>query len=209
MLLQGASCSNSKPVARNINAEGENFGSEMGVSDCAELSCEAISKKTIIKRKDMGVEQADLETGWMTLWLGLFQIVVGAGSLYFLIHYCGMEDHCAAGAKLPPVSQSLIAVMCLGALGGCIHGLASLVSHRGQKSLCTPWRAFYLGRPFMGAAMAVMTYLVLVSGVMGFKADDELVVLAWSALAGVYSQPALDKLKEVFEAIFKVGGSSK
>ena len=54
--------------------------------------------------------------------------------------------------------------------------------------------------------MALMTYLVLASGVMGFKAENELVVLAWSALAGLYSQPALDKLKEVFETIFKVDG---
>jgi len=149
------------------------------------------------------------ESGRVALLLGLFQVIIGGISIYYLIQYCGTDNHCSTTAELPNIGQPLLAVLCIGAVGGCIHGLASLASHQGNENLLVSWRAFYLGRPFIGAGMAMMTYLVLASGVLGFDVKNEPVLLTWSALGGLYSQPALDKLKELFETIFKVQGSDK
>ena len=149
------------------------------------------------------------ETGVVALLLGLFQLALAMGSIYYLLQYCGDgTGRCEAASTLPGMGQSLLAVIALGALGGCIHGLASLTAHKSRGDLQRAWRAFYLGRPFIGAGMAVMTYLVLVSGVMGFNVENELVILTWSALAGLYSEPALVKLKEVFATIFKSNDSN-
>lgn len=94
----------------------------------------------------------------------------------------------------------------VGAMAGTIHGLASLVAHAGSGDLHASWTAFYLARPFVGGAMAVVTYLVLKSGIGGFDVKNDVTLLAWAALAGLYSQPALDKLKELFHTLFRTGG---
>jgi hypothetical protein len=91
----------------------------------------------------------------------------------------------------------------LGAAGGAVHGLASLSSHVGRGTFDASWTIFYIARPFVGAGMALITYLVLKSGIGGFNVESDLALLAWGTLAGLYSQPALDKLKEIFATIFR------
>jgi hypothetical protein len=93
----------------------------------------------------------------------------------------------------------------VGALAGTIHGLSSLVWHAGKSDLHLSWTAFYVARPFVGGAMAVVTYLVLTSGIGGFDVRSDVTLLAWAALAGLYSQPSLDKLKELFNTLFRTG----
>lgn len=55
--------------------------------------------------------------------------------------------------------------------------------------------------------MALTTIIVLLSGLLGFSLDissnkSVFVCFGWAVLAGLYSQPALEKLKDVFEALF-------
>jgi len=105
--------------------------------------------------------------------------------------------------KEPLNQQALGAVGSLGAAMGAVHSLASLGQHAGKGTLTQGWLTFYLTRPFTGAGVAIITMLVLKGGLGGFVVRENVAILAWAALAGLYSQPALDKLKELFATIFK------
>jgi hypothetical protein len=105
----------------------------------------------------------------------------------------------------PGTVRMYLLSMCLGAAMATIHSLASLSAHAGRGDLQASWFLFYFCRPFMGAGMALVTCLILVSGIGGFVVDPvqkETTLLAWSALAGLYSQPALDKLRDLFATLF-------
>ena len=106
----------------------------------------------------------------------------------------------------------LLAVL-IGMAMGAVHSLASISAHAGKHDLGAAWRTYYACRPFTGGGIALVTCLILLSGLGGFTVPPaseggkrELVVLAWAALAGLYSQSALDKLKELFASIFATKG---
>lgn len=106
------------------------------------------------------------------------------------------------------VDEDRLLVLCalLGAAMGSVHSLASIAVHAGKGNLGAPWVIFYLCRPFTGLGIALVTCLALMSGVGGFQVnykDDPRPLLTWSALAGLYSQPALDKLRELFDTLFR------
>lgn len=106
------------------------------------------------------------------------------------------------------VEEDRLLALCalLGAAMGSVHSLASIAVHAGKGNLGAPWVIFYLCRPFTGLGIALVTCLALMSGVGGFKVDyatDPRPLLTWSALAGLYSQPALDKLRELFDTLFR------
>ena len=62
-------------------------------------------------------------------------------------------------------------------------------------------------RPFIGSALAVIVYFVLRGGLIAGEAGAGNVspygVAAMAALAGMFSKQATDKLREVFENLFK------
>jgi hypothetical protein len=128
----------------------------------------------------------------------VYNIVCLLGTIAWLIN-----GYSASSAPSLPFGKMVLFSSLLGALGGAMHGLASVVWHTGRGTYDAQWTMFYVGRPFLGAGMAVMTLLVLRSGVGGFNVENELALFAWAALAGLYSQPALDKLRDVFAAIFR------
>jgi hypothetical protein len=102
-----------------------------------------------------------------------------------------------------PWPQMVLFTGLLGAAGGAVHGLASLSWHTGRGTFDGIWTMFYIARPFVGTGMALITYLVLKSGLGGFNVESDLALLAWATLAGLYSQPALDKLRDIFATIFR------
>jgi hypothetical protein len=104
-------------------------------------------------------------------------------------------------------ARSILLGVLLGAAMGAVHGLASIAVHAGNGDLGEDWVLFYICRPFTGAGVALVTCLLLVSGVGGFSLPDDLdrrkfVLLAWSALAGLFSQQALSKLRDLFASLF-------
>ena len=62
--------------------------------------------------------------------------------------------------------QLLLAVMLAGGLGSYIHGVNSFVTYVGNRSFLNSWMPWYVLRPFMGVAMAVIFYLVVRGGVL-------------------------------------------
>jgi len=106
----------------------------------------------------------------------------------------------------------LLMVTLLGALGGSVHLVGSLVKYVGNRQLKRSWLLYYLSLPFVGGALAPIVYMLLRVGILtptgmgqggtGTAALNLIGIYAFGALTGMFAKPAADKLKEVFETIF-------
>jgi hypothetical protein len=112
------------------------------------------------------------------------------------------------GAHLTVRSEVLLfAVVALaGALGGLIHTLRSLSWYVGNRQLVWSWLPFYALLPLVGAALATIFYLVfrggLFSGTTTTAEVNTYGFAALAALAGLFSEQAMEKLRTVFAALF-------
>jgi hypothetical protein len=115
-----------------------------------------------------------------------------------------------------PISESIVLTMVilLGALGGSLHLVSSLVKFIGNRQLKRSWLAYYLAMPFTGAGLAPIIYMLLRVGLLnpsgtsatsgtGFANLNLLAIYAFAVLTGLFSRVALDKLGEVFGTIFR------
>lgn|GEM_PF-3224070 len=93
-----------------------------------------------------------------------------------------------------------------GALGSSIHALTSFASYRGNEALRKSWFFWYVARAPVGAALAAVTYFVFRGGMMPGTESQAVInpyaTAAICALAGMFSKQAVDKLREVFDALF-------
>jgi putative Ig domain-containing protein/IPT/TIG domain-containing protein len=104
--------------------------------------------------------------------------------------------------------QLLLIVLFAGALGSYVHALKSLGDFIGNRTLKASWFWWYITRPFLGMAMALIFYAVLRGGFLaGTPADAKIVsafgVLTVGALVGMFADKAAQKLAEVFDVVFK------
>ncbi len=114
--------------------------------------------------------------------------------------------------KAGPLEQWVLAmVMLLGALGGALHFLGSLVKFLGNRQLKRSWLPYYLAMPFTGAGLALIVYMLLRVGIVspptGAVASvsnlNLIVIYAFSVLSGLFSKAATEKLGEVFSTVFR------
>ena len=95
-----------------------------------------------------------------------------------------------------------------GALGAFLHAATSLTDFVGNRRFQGSWTAWYFLRLPVGAALAVLFYLVIRAGFITGNAGSDVVnpygIAAIAALAGMFAKQATDKLREVFETLFKV-----
>jgi hypothetical protein len=99
-------------------------------------------------------------------------------------------------------SYVFLVVLFAGALGGTIRALHSLVKHLGLKDFSFYWAWFYITLPFSGAGLAIVIYFVLRGGFYGGGFGKGLVLnifsfAALAALTGLFSDNAMEKLKQV------------
>lgn len=113
----------------------------------------------------------------------------------------------------PPLSgKDVIWLMILaGALGAIVHGLRSFSWYVGNRQLVWSWIPMYFILPFVGAATSTVFYLIIRGGLMSGSTENENVfgLMAIGALVGLFSQPALEKLKSISEVIFTVTPTGK
>ena len=104
----------------------------------------------------------------------------------------------------------LLLVIIAAALGSYIHAATSFVSYVGNKSLVMSWAWWYILRPFIGMALALVFYFVIRGGLLsaGTGAGEISVfgITAVAGLVGMFSKQATDKLGEVFNTLFKTTG---
>jgi hypothetical protein len=110
-----------------------------------------------------------------------------------------------AGVKLMlDQDQRLFVIVGLtGALGGLIHSSRSLYEYAGNRLLRRSWLLMYLSLPFIGSALAVVFYVILRGGlVTGTAAQVNFFgFAAISALVGLFSPEAAEKLKQIFSTM--------
>ena len=101
-------------------------------------------------------------------------------------------------------------VMLAGALGSYVHTTTSFVTYVGNKSLVDSWTWWYLLRPFIGMALALIFYFTVRGGFLFFtttgneaKDISPFSIASLSGLVGMFSKQATDKLKEVFDNLFR------
>jgi hypothetical protein len=105
-------------------------------------------------------------------------------------------------------TQLVMLAVLAGALGSYLHALKSLADFIGNRTLHASWFWWYMARPFMGMAMALIFYALLRGGFLaGTPSDAKVVsafgVIAIGALVGMFTDKAAQKLAEVFDTLFK------
>jgi len=123
----------------------------------------------------------------------------------------------ARRAEHPSEGEVLWMVLLMGALGGFVHLIGSLAGYVGNRKFRSHWTLFYLIMPLRGATLAPVVYLLLRVGVLapGGAAGPEtqslnlVGVYAFAALTGLFAQKATDKLREVFETLFRTERSDR
>jgi hypothetical protein len=110
----------------------------------------------------------------------------------------------------PEPADVLKMVAVLGALGGLIHLITSLVMYIGNRQLVRGWLLYYLVAPFLGAALAPIVFLLLsnsvVESVSGSGINTQNLNLpglyAIAALTGMFARQAAEKLADIFTLVF-------
>ena len=104
-------------------------------------------------------------------------------------------------------TRYLVIVILAGALGSYVHQATSFADYAGNRQLTTSWGWWFILRPFIGSALATVFYFVIRGGLLagnGNATDLSIFgIAAIAGLAGMFSKQAADKLREVFENLFK------
>lgn len=120
-----------------------------------------------------------------------------------------LPGHCAA---MSLDTSLLLLVMVAGALGSFVHIATSFADFVGNRRLARSWLWWYLLKPFVGMALAVVMYLVTRGGLLSANASADTLnlygITAISALAGMFSKQATDKLSEVFNTLFRTSAQA-
>ncbi len=114
------------------------------------------------------------------------------------------------GASRPLSGEGRLAllVLLIGGLGGTLAAGQSLASYRGEGKLTRSWFLHYWMAPYLGAGSAFILYAVVRAGFLagtGVQFDGGAApwgLVAVSALAGLFYDKTLLKLREVFVALF-------
>jgi hypothetical protein len=108
--------------------------------------------------------------------------------------------------QVPLETRYLLIVIISGALGSYIHLATSFADYVGNQRLVGTWIWWYLLRPFIGMALAVLLYFAARGGILTGNASQSLNpygIAAIAGMAGMFSKQATDKLREIFENLFK------
>jgi hypothetical protein len=101
----------------------------------------------------------------------------------------------------------ILLVIVAGMLGSFVHGATSLADFIGNSKFNKNWTWFYLLRPSIGMALALVFYFVIRGGFLttsgGAKDINPYGIAALAGLVGMFSKQATDKLSEVFGTLFR------
>ena len=119
------------------------------------------------------------------------------------------DSDCASGRiHLNTILMILVALM--GFLGNLVHIATSFTTFVGNNEFKRSWILWYCVKPFTAAALALVVYIVIRAGFLNFDAGAGGVnlygIMALSALAGLSTDRATEKLRDIFEATFTAKG---
>lgn len=112
-----------------------------------------------------------------------------------------------SGFSMTPEGALLLVVTIFGALGAYIHTVTSFADYVGNDRFESSWTWWYVLRPFVGTALALVFYVAIRGGFFAQEAQTGDVnpfgIAALAGLAGMFSKQATDKLREVFDTLFR------
>jgi hypothetical protein len=115
------------------------------------------------------------------------------------------------GKGVLPDTRLFLTVIAAGAIGSLIHTLTSFGDYVGNRKLSGSWVWWFILRTPVGIALALLFYMVVRAGFVvtsnGANSDvantNPYGIAAICALAGMFSRQATDKLREVFDTLFR------
>jgi hypothetical protein len=117
------------------------------------------------------------------------------------------EKEHARALILPYEIRLLLIVIISGALGSYIHSATSFVDFVGNRTITSSWVWWYILRTFIGMALSVVLYFVVRAGFISINASSADInpfgFAAIAGMAGMFSKQAMEKLREVFDNLFK------
>ncbi|HJQ70266.1 MAG TPA: IPT/TIG domain-containing protein [Blastocatellia bacterium] len=155
---------------------------------------------------------------WQTLALGLYLIGLGALLGYLLLKLWANPAKDGEVRligffwgfivrEIQPDARLLGIAMAAGALGSFFHAAKSFTAYVGNRTIYLSWFWWYLLRPFAGAALGTIFYLILRAGMFPGQGDSNQIsmygVAAMAGLAGMFADQAALKLEELFTTLFK------
>ena len=101
-----------------------------------------------------------------------------------------------------------------GALGATLHAMGSLVAFAGNGKFADSWALWYLAQPLRGAILSAGFFWLLQGGLLGGIGSQDvpvniLAMMGATFLVGLFSDPAIEKLREVFQVLFRTAGSPR
>jgi hypothetical protein len=119
------------------------------------------------------------------------------------------------GAVTLQLTQStglLLLAILVGALGSLVHAATSFSDFVGNRRFYSSWAVWYALRLVVGALLALLLYFAVRGGFFSGNAQAGSVnpygIAALAGLAGLFSKQATDKLREVFETMFRVAATA-
>jgi hypothetical protein len=101
----------------------------------------------------------------------------------------------------------LILVALMGFLGNMVHIATSFTTFVGNETFKRSWILWYFVKPFTASGLAIIVYFIIRAGFLSYGSGASGVslygILSLAAFAGLFTDSATLKLKEVFEVIFK------
>jgi hypothetical protein len=110
--------------------------------------------------------------------------------------------------RVPDTSdlRLILVVLVMGAIGSYVHVGASFIYHVGAKDFSSYWVWWYILRPFIGTALALVFYLAVRGGLLAADGDNLNLygAAAVAGLVGLSSKQAIERLKDLFNTLFGV-----
>jgi hypothetical protein len=102
----------------------------------------------------------------------------------------------------------LVLVILAAAIGAFVHAATSFADFVGNRRFVASWAWWYALRLFIGVALALLLYFAVRGGFLSTSSTSADInpygIAALAGLSGLFSKQATDKLREVFETMFRV-----
>lgn len=96
-----------------------------------------------------------------------------------------------------------------GGIGASIHAIQSFIQFVGHRTFITSWVWWYIMRAPIGALLALVFYFALRAGLLGGGGEVQVAeqvsvagIASLSTLVGLFTEQAVKKLSDVFDAMF-------
>ena len=153
-----------------------------------------------------GAEGGRPASTWWVVVLALYFAAVSVAAVWALLYRTSFHGGAATADTDLPLLHIVVA---MGAIGSCVHAVTSLCGFVGNQRMISSWVLWYFFRPVVGVLLALLAYFLLRLGFVSpqLAADSNVInpygVAALSGLVGLFSKQAVDKLREVFDTLFK------